>query len=58
MRAAPVVSVVADGRSRLRDSGSMRRINASMRDVTGAFALPDPIAFFCECAVLSCYAVV
>ena len=48
----------ADVRSLGRcESGSMRRINPSKREVTGSFALSDPIAF-CECATLNCYVVV
>jgi hypothetical protein len=58
MAASSEASVGTDVRDQRRDSGSMRRVNSSMREVTGAFALPDPIAFFCECASLTCYAVV
>lgn len=44
--------------SEVRASSSMRKVNASMREVSGSFALADPIAFFCECAIPSCYSVV
>jgi len=33
----------------LRESSLMRSVNASTRHVSGTFAHPDPIAFFCEC---------
>lgn len=42
----------------VRASSSMRSINRSMRQVSGSFALADPIAFFCECEISSCYSVV
>jgi hypothetical protein len=49
-------SVVTSGP--LRASGSMRSINTSMRQVSGSYALADPIAFFCECEIPTCYSVV
>lgn len=49
-------SVVAS--DTVRASSSMRSVNTSMRQVSESFALADPIAFFCECAIPSCYSVV
>jgi hypothetical protein len=42
----------------VRESSSMRNVNESMRQVSGSFALADPIAFFCECEIPACYSVV
>jgi hypothetical protein len=42
----------------LRESSSMRDVNIRMRQVSGSFALSDPIAFFCECRVPTCYSVI
>ena len=41
-----------------RDSSAMRDVNKSMRRMSGSFALADPIAFFCECELPSCYSAV
>jgi hypothetical protein len=50
------VSVAEPGA--VRASSSMRSVNTSMRQVSGSFALADPIAFFCECGIPGCYSVV
>lgn len=42
----------------IRASSSMRSVNRSMRQVSAALALADPIGFFCECEIPSCYSVV
>jgi len=58
MRASPALSAAADAPGGCRVPGPMRRVNTSVRERTGAFGRSDPIAFFCECAALSCCAVV
>ena len=42
----------------MRESSIMRSVNRGMREVSGVFALPNPIAFFCECDNPTCYSVV
>jgi len=49
-------SVTASGT--VRASSSMRSVNRSMRQVARSFALADPIPFFCECEIPTCYSVV
>jgi len=51
----PAVIVPAVG---ARASSSMREVNMLMRQVSGSFAGSDPIAFFCECRIPTCYSVV
>jgi hypothetical protein len=51
----PVVDVPVVG---TRASSSMREANMLMRQVSGSFARSDPIAFFCECRIPTCYSVV
>jgi hypothetical protein len=51
----PAVNVPAVG---ARASSSMREVNMLMRQVAGSFTHSDPIAFFCECRIPTCYSVV
>jgi len=42
----------------LRESGSLRGVNVGVRRASEVLGLSDPIAFFCECRLAACYAVV
>lgn len=51
-------SAVVVGAVGLRESSLMRNVNMLMRRLSGSFSLSDPIAFFGECRIPSCYSVV
>ena len=36
----------------------MRTVNTTMRELSGSFARPEPIAFFCECRDPTCFGAV
>lgn len=40
----------------LRDSSLMRHVNRNLRRLSETFAHSDPIMFFCECQIPTCYA--